>query len=120
MCKLLLLLTVITFFSAQSIRMSDKAMKENGVKFVEIGEMKDATYGFYHSINVSVNVDGKLVVLDRGNHLIHVFKNNGSKIITFGKVGHGPGELSNAEDIYAFHSRIIVLTRYRIMIFNWC
>ena len=119
MSKLILLIVLAIFISAQNVRLSDKPFKKDGVKLTVLGTMQDEEEGFYQTIDTSVSEDGKVAILDRGNKLIHVYTKTGTPIVTFGKEGTGPGELTNAGRIFAFNDRVLIQNFDRIMMFDY-
>ncbi len=119
MSKILLSVMSLLFLSSNTITMSDKPLKKNGVKLTELGTMVDDENGFYQSIDTSISEDGKVAVLDRGNRLIHVFDTSGKLLSRFGKEGNGPGELNNAGRIFAFNERVVIQNFQKLMVFDY-
>lgn len=119
MSKLILLIVLAIFVSAQNVRLSDKPFKKDGVTLTILGTMEDEEEGFYQGIDTSVSEDGKVAILDRGNFLVHVFTSDGTLITKFGKEGTGPGELTNAGRIMAFNDLVLLQNFDRIIMFDY-
>ena len=103
----------------KKVKLTKKTLSKNKISFVETSTIRDDDEGFYKSIDTAISPDGKVVVFDRGNFLIHVFDSDGKKINEFGKEGNGPGELSGFGRILAFEDRIVVKMFGRLIFFNY-
>jgi len=61
---------------------------------LSIGNEEDENYLFYKIRDIQVDKEGKIYVLDSGNHRLQVYDKNGIYIRTIGKKGQGPGEFN--------------------------
>jgi hypothetical protein len=110
---------LLFFFQGTTFQLSETPLKENATKLEHKVDIVDDGDGFYRSIDSAISPDGRVVILDRGNYLIHIYSKNGKKLHSFGKEGNGPGELSRAGRIKALHSHIILVNFNRVIIFNY-
>jgi hypothetical protein len=106
-------------YQGELIELSSKVEKVNSVLLENEIKIVDEGDGFYRSIDSSIAPDDRVVILDRGNFLIHIFSKDGKKSHSFGKEGNGPGELSSAGRIKALHKRILLINRLRLLIFSY-
>jgi len=66
----------------------------------------EADEAFYRARDLVVDADGRIYVLDSGNHRVQVFEADGTFLRSFGKEGQGPGEfvrpdwIALAGDVY--------------------
>ena len=70
--------------------------REHNIEVVEtlrVGAGDDLRYSFYRPTDLAVASDGRLYVLDAGNHRIQVFDADGVFVTTIGREGGGPGEI---------------------------
>jgi len=63
---------------------------------------------FYQAASPLVDDDGRIYVLDRGNHRVQVFDPGGELLVTFGAEGQGPGELARPVSLAIAGDRILV------------
>jgi hypothetical protein len=67
---------------------------------LSIGILKgDKNKMFYQPIDVIADEKGNIYVLDSGNYRIQKFDKEGNYLLTIGKKGQGPGEISDSNDI---------------------
>lgn len=100
--------------------------KDNGYsleKVLTIGlEEGDNNYIFYKIRGIDVDSEGRIYVLDGGNHRIQVFDKDGKFLKTIGKKGQGPGELNKPTSISLGSDGKIFITEYlpaKITCFNF-
>lgn len=110
---------MLFFFQGEDIRLANSPEKEGAVKLTKLVDIIDDGDGFYRSIDSSIAPDGRVVILDRGNYLIHIYSEDGKKLFSFGQEGNGPGELSRAGRLRALHSRILLVNFNRLIIFDY-
>ena len=88
-------------FSQETTEISSTPLKTDVVKTQKISKIVEDIDGFYESISIQISPDNKVVVLDHGNHLIHIFNypliNNFSEAFAFALscLGNHQGIVSN-------------------------
>ena len=67
------ILILFTVFILSDKKISKTPIKVNAASIKEICTIIDEEDGFYKSIDTALSPDGKVVILDRGNYLIHIY-----------------------------------------------
>ena len=73
-----------------------------------IGRGGRGDVAFYQAASPVVDDEGRIYVLDRGNHRVQVFDPDGELLVTFGAEGQGPGELARPVSLAIAGDRILV------------
>ena len=78
---------------------------KKGKKVVFKEELSIGTFGgdenkmFHQPMDIAADEDGNIYVLDSGNNRIQKFDKEGNYLLTIGRKGQGPGEISTSMDI---------------------
>jgi hypothetical protein len=75
----------------------------------------DLNYAFYQSGDVKADDEGRIYVLDGGNHRIQVFDADGEYLHSLGKEGGGPGEFRS---IAGFSQMRLVVASDRVIVYD--
>lgn len=92
----------------QTVQMKKEPSKLGSIQVEHLFTIEDEEDGFYSNAMSARMPNGNIVVLDKGNKLVHVFDKEGKKLVVFGKEGNGPGEISSPMFVFASNDRIIV------------
>lgn len=119
----LLLLPFIAFSSSiQNSTDKDAFIKLEPKLIFTLGDSDDPNETFYKPEDIAVGKNGNVYVLDSGNSRIQCFSQKGEFLFSFGRLGQGPGELSDwastleiLDDGYLY---LIDNPQYRISIFT--
>ncbi|MCB0278652.1 MAG: hypothetical protein KDD94_04070 [Calditrichaeota bacterium] len=103
---LLILSFLINSLPQNQIRLNEKPKKEKAVSLREITRINGPD-GFYDGILFTVS-NNHFVIADIGNRKIHLYDISNHQLMTFGKEGNGPGEISEVLDIGLSENRIWV------------
>jgi len=71
------------------------------------GDPDDANQSFYNPSDIAVAADGRMFVLERGNHRIQAFSSTGEYSTTIGREGQGPGEIAQGGEIAVVEDRLV-------------
>lgn len=63
---------------------------------------------FYSPSDIGVAPDGRIFVLDLGNHRVAVFDRDGTPLHSFGREGQGPGEFKGGRHLCLTDDRVVV------------
>ncbi len=86
---------------------------------LSIGNENDENFSFFKATKPSVDSDGNILVLDKGNFRIQKFDKNGNYLQTIGHQGEGPGEFERPRYLYLDHQdNIYVGDGRHIDVFN--
>jgi DNA-binding beta-propeller fold protein YncE len=66
-----------------------------GIPLAEVRLLATLSEGLALPSDVAIGRDGRVYVVDSGNHRIAVFERGGKRLFTFGERGSGPGQLSD-------------------------
>jgi hypothetical protein len=58
-------------------------------------DVEDENLAFYSPEDMAMDTQGKIYILDSGNHRIQIFSPKGKYLATFGRLGQGPGEFQH-------------------------
>ncbi len=63
---------------------------------------------FYRPHGLEVGPDGKVYVLDAGNHRVVAFSPGGHPLTSFGRQGEGPGEFQRLNEVAVLKDRVLI------------
>ena len=106
------------FIGDDAIKLSAKPLHPGSVRVSKIGTITNGDDGFYNAIHATLTSDGKIVVLDYGNNHISIFDQIGKRLLTFGKSGSGPGELSTPSTVLVARQHIFVPDALKLHIYK--
>ncbi|MCB0278229.1 MAG: hypothetical protein KDD94_01915 [Calditrichaeota bacterium] len=112
------LLIALVIILSDTKQLPSKPQKGNAFKLIKHLTLTDPV-GFYNSVTAAISPNGKIVLIDRGNHKIHVYDSHGKELLQFGKDGNGPGEINGGEDIICFDKTIVVYRGDYMMMFDY-
>ena len=94
-----------------AVPMEERTERIELIEDLVIGRDDDPDYAFYQPSGLAVDSEGRVYVLDSGNHRVQVFDQSGSFVRTMGRRGEGPGELSRPSHIAIAGERVVVADR---------
>lgn len=83
------------------------------------GDSSDPRSLFYRPSDVGVDADGRMYVLDAGNHRVQAFSREGNFVRSFGKRGQGPGEFTSGARLEVVGGRVLVWDRGKDRLVGW-
>ncbi len=124
--------------TAEKVKWAGEVEFKNGIKIVKnpaeplygeitleleedlsIGREDDDNYLFYQPRNISLDDQGNIYILERGNHRIQKFSKDGQFLQTIGKKGQGPGEFERPYSLFLDkNNSLYVSDRGKIHFFN--
>lgn len=84
-------------------------------------ETEDGNYIFYRPMDIAVDREGHIYVLDAGNYRVQKYDAEGKYLMTIGRPGQGPGELSRPVSLDVddeANTYILDVGNRRIHVFN--
>ncbi len=110
--------TLIIEYAA--VPMEERTERIELVEDLVIGPRGDDTnYTFYRPRGLTVDGEGRIYVLDTGNHRIQVFNEEGRYLRTIGHEGEGPGEFQSPGSIAATGNRLLVTDMWDARLRAW-
>ena len=103
------------------VRVAERRARIDLVEDLVIGERDgDDNYMLYNPRGPAVAPDGRMYVLDAGNHRVQVFDATGDYIMTRGGEGQGPGEFTRPSSILIAGKRLYVrdLGNHRVSVWT--
>lgn len=79
----------------------------------------DPRYSFYQAWGLAIDSRGFMYVMDRGNHRVQVFDEQGQYVRTLGAEGQGPGELQDPMSIAIAGDTVVVIDPANARLNHW-
>ena len=90
----------------------------NRIEPNKVLEISNQVGGFYRRTSTTILKNGKIAVLDIGNHEVKIFSDKAKFLLSFGKTGQGPGEFCGLDKIYSINNNLFIRSNYKLSFFD--